>query len=310
MREGIRPSLPSAPFCDVNPLDPSLSAAQMTEEVSDTLLRMAEAKQRVHRKELFLTHLRRQNIDKLEADADALCSLRANDGWMASKHSKFAMQREAARLERQLLSWRHTADTEFQAARVQLDKALQEEQRLETALRALEAAMSETKAKVVDEEEALRALQGEPDAESGPFGWFVDPEDLSITSGLSGLRVNIQRLDSLGSSSKVHALSCLEGRYTHLRSLAAELRRVNASAQMFRHDISLNSVIFAVQQQTAEALEASSVRLLLVDDTHQRLWCLEGAAGEEEQVIISPPNPHPPALSSLLFSFSRNPLPC
>ena len=263
----------------------TLENAMTMDAVSDTALESSSAHERIHRKGLNLAHLRRANFDKAAAEADALAALKVNEDWLASKHSKFALQREVARLERQLLTWRKSADSEFKAAQVQLDKALQEEQRQQAALESLEASIAESQEAVASMEQALEILREEPDGDAGDFGWFVD-EEADILSGLDSLRVNIQKLDGLDSASKAHALARLEVRYQHLRSLTAETRRVNAAAQAFRADQQLNAVIFAVQQQITEVLEASSVRLLLLDEGSNQLWCMEGAAGEEEEVYL------------------------
>ena len=98
--------------------------------------------------------------------------------------------------------------------------------------------------------------------------------------------MDIQLLDSLDHKSKSHALACLEKRYQHIRKLTAEVKRVNKASQAFRTDADLYNVIFSVQQQTAEALEASSARLLMMDEAAGRLWALEGTAGEAERVFV------------------------
>ena len=162
----------------------TLENCKMSEAVLDTIMQVREARRRLHAKEAILCTNRQANLDKKAEDTAALSKLRLNEKWMISKHNKFLMQREVARLEKQLLTWRRSADQEFQAATGQADKALQEEQRLDTLVQQLEASITDRQTKVASEDKAVKELRDKPDEDAGPFGWFVDNEDGSILSGL------------------------------------------------------------------------------------------------------------------------------
>jgi len=253
---------------------------------ADAALRRAEALGRVHGKEIYLSTLRQAAREKAASEEGAMVAMAANEPWVMSKQSKLELEREVARAERQLLAWRRSADAEFASLRTQMDKVALEERRLDTQLSKVGERLESVQADVSAEQAALEALEEEPDCDSGPFGWFVDEEDGGILPGIERLRVDVQQLDALAPVSKLHALQRLERRYQQLRGLALELRAVSATSQRFRLDADLNHVIPSVQQQAAEALEASSARLLLLDGGGGRLWSMEGPAGEEERVVV------------------------